>query len=64
MGQRALRFVIRQLDDVLALIGFVCVVYGVSQWSGPAAWIMAGGLLIAVAVKVALSQKVSKHGPS
>lgn len=36
--------------DVLAVAGFVALVYGVGQWSSAAAWTVAGGLLLAVAV--------------
>jgi len=50
MGQRVWRFAVQNADDGVALAGFVCIVYGVGQWSGPAAWVIAGSLLIAVAV--------------
>jgi hypothetical protein len=45
-----LRFVIRIADDMVALLGFVCVAYGLSLWSVPAAWVTSGVLLMAVAV--------------
>jgi hypothetical protein len=44
------RFVTRYIDDAVALTGFVCVTYGLSLWSVPAAWITSGAMLIAVAV--------------
>ena len=44
------RFVGRIWDDVLGLIGFVCVAHGLSLWSVPAAWIVSGCLLMAIAI--------------
>jgi hypothetical protein len=44
------RFVFAFSDDMLALAGFVCVAYGLSLWSVPAAWVTSGALLIAVAI--------------
>lgn len=36
--------------DGVGLVGAACVVHGVAMWSPPAAWIIAGALLLAVAV--------------
>lgn len=41
--------------DVLGVVGVGCVVYGVGQWSGPAAWVLAG--LAMTAAAVALSRR-------
>lgn len=41
---------IRYLDDILLLAGCGCVLYGLSLWSLPAAWITGGIMLIALAV--------------
>lgn len=38
------------VSDALEAAGGACIVYGVSQWSVPAAWVLAGVLLVAVAV--------------
>lgn len=56
------RFVGRFGEDLLALLGFVCVTYGVSRWSVPAAWVVSGCLLMAVAIVPHLRR--SKHGPA
>lgn len=34
------------VNDVVAFIGFGALIYGVSQWSAPAAWVVAGALLL------------------
>ena len=44
-------------SDVLALVGVAAVEYGVSAWSGPAAWVVGGLLLIAVAMGPSLRGK-------
>lgn len=36
--------------DVLGLVGLVSVLYGIARWSVPAAWIVGGGVLVAVAI--------------
>lgn len=38
------------VDRIAALIGVVCIIYGAMQVSPPAAWIVAGGLLLAGAM--------------
>ena len=43
-------FVGQNVDGLLACVGFVCVAYGLAQWSVPAAWVVSGCLLIAVAI--------------
>jgi len=36
--------------DVLAVVAGVSLLYGVSRWSDPAAWVLVGALLLLVAV--------------
>lgn len=61
-GREVGRFVGRAGDDVVACIGAVCVVYGVACWSAPAAWIVGGLILLAVAIGPHLPHG-GKHGP-
>lgn len=42
------------VDDVVGTAGSACVLYGVGQWSGPAAWVLAGLGLVTLAVWPAL----------
>ena len=48
------------VHDGLALIGFGALEYGVHQWSAPAAWVVGGIALIAVAIRPYLSRKVKR----
>lgn len=43
--------------DVLALAGFVALEYGIAQWSAPAAWVVAGLLLLALALRPQLPKR-------
>ena len=45
------RAFLRGLDvyDALGVAGVLALIYGVSLWSGPAAWVTAGVLMIAAA---------------
>ncbi len=36
--------------DVLALAGFAALLYGVSRWSAPAAWVVGGALVLVVSL--------------
>lgn len=48
------------VHDLFGLAGYAAIVYGVSQWSEPAAWVTGGALLLAAAVTptlVALRRK-------
>lgn len=47
-------FVFTYADDLLAWAGTGCVLYGVAQWSRPAAWVTAGIILLALALWPAL----------
>lgn len=38
------------VSDLLAVVGFALVEYGVSRWSTSAAWVIGGLVLIAVAI--------------
>jgi hypothetical protein len=38
------------LSDLIGLIGFVSLLYGLAQWSQPAAYVTAGVLLMGLAV--------------
>ena len=49
-GVAAVRFVAGYTTDLLALAGCVLLLYGLAQWWVPAAWIVAGALLMAVAI--------------
>lgn len=37
-------------SDVLGLIGMAAVLYGIARWSVPAAWVVGGAVLVAVAI--------------
>lgn len=39
--------------DLILVLGFFCVVYGVRCWSGPGAWIVGGAGLIAASWRMA-----------
>lgn len=47
----------KYLDDILALIGFAFIVYGVSLWSTVAAWITAGVFCLVLAALIAWSKR-------
>ena len=47
-----IRIVLSELDDALFLAGCSAIVYGVSMFSIPAAWICGGMVLVAVGVMV------------
>jgi len=49
------------LEDLLLLAGGGCVLYGLSMWSAIITWIVAGLMLIGLAVMIGL-EKV-KHAP-
>ena len=49
------------LEDLLLLAGGGCVLYGMSMWSAIITWIVAGLMLIGLAVMIGL-EKV-KHAP-
>ena len=40
--------------DVLAVVGFGALIYGVSRWSVPAAFVVAGVLLLVVSMAPAI----------
>jgi len=42
------------LSDLIGLIGFVSLLYGLAQWSRPAAYVTAGVLLMGLAVAPSL----------
>ena len=46
--------------DALGVIGFVALEYGIARWSAPAAWVLGGGVLMAVAIVPALRRKVKQ----
>lgn len=39
----------RYLDDIFLIAGYVLLVYGVAQYSGPAGWIVAGFCFVSLA---------------
>lgn len=43
--------------DIVAVVGFISLVYGVAQWSGPAAFVVAGVVLLASALWPVLTRK-------
>lgn len=49
------------LRDGLAAAGLGCIAYGTWQWSPPAAWIVVGTLLLALAIA---SSWKRNHGPA
>ena len=49
MGRDARRWLaLLDVYDVLGLAGFGALEYGVSLWSVPAAWVLAGAVLLAL----------------
>jgi hypothetical protein len=48
LGNRLLRLF--DVYDVLGVAGFAALEYGIAQWSVPAAWIVAGLCLLALAL--------------
>ena len=38
------------VDDVMVIAGASAIVYGVAHWSVPAAWVLGGVMLVAVAI--------------
>jgi hypothetical protein len=47
-----MRFLRRNLDDVLLLVGGACILRGLALWSEVATWIAAGLMLIGLAVMI------------
>lgn len=46
------RFFANYLDDVLLLMGCICILVGLSMWSAIATWIVGGGMLIGFGVLI------------
>ncbi len=53
------QFLYRWLDDLLLLAGCGCVLYGLSLWSAVITWIVAGLMLVGLAVLIGLEK--AKH---
>lgn len=52
-----MRHVVKYLDDILLLAGGGCVVYGLSMWSIPLAWIVGGLMLIVLAMMMVITKR-------
>jgi hypothetical protein len=48
------KFLRRNLDDLLLLAGCLAVLVGLAQWSIPATWIAGGLMLIVLAVLIGM----------
>lgn len=51
-GSRIMKNLVNFLDDLLLLAGGSCIVYGLSMWSIPAAWVFAGAFMIGFGVLI------------
>ena len=47
-----MKFLSRNLDDILLLAGCVCILYGLSLWNLVVTWIVGGLMLIAFGVLI------------
>lgn len=54
---RFLRIFVDLFDDLLLLAGCVCILYGLSMWNIVVTWIVAGVMLIGMAVIVGKAGK-------
>lgn len=48
--------------DLAAVAAFGCLLYGISQWSVPAAWVAGGGLVLALRIVPAVA--LALRGPA
>ncbi len=46
------KFLRNYLDDLLLMVGCICILYGLSGWSPVITWVVAGGMLIGFGVMV------------
>lgn len=49
------------LEDLLLLAGCGCVLYGLSLWSAVITWVVAGAMLIGLAVMIGMEK--AKYAP-
>lgn len=55
MGAVIMRFprlILAVIDDLLLLAGCICILYGLSLWNVVVTWIVAGLMLIVIAVLI------------